>query len=96
MSAVWCVCGCVAEFWGLCKAQGTEGTVVSCMVVAFFAVEERESGRAGEIFDGVFGDVLVTLWDALVMCWVCSRGDVGQTKMGGHWLASGKARCSHV
>jgi hypothetical protein len=49
--------------WG--AVQGTRHRGHCCfMVVAFFPVEER-----GEIFDGVFGSALVTLWCALVMCW---------------------------
>jgi hypothetical protein len=48
--------------------QGTRHRGHCCFrVVAFFP---WKSG-----WDGVFGDVLVTLWYALVMCWVYSRGD---------------------
>jgi hypothetical protein len=64
-----CACWRMERNFGGCarhKAQGTEGTAVSGWSPFF----PWKSGR-----DGVFGDVLVTLWEALVMCWVYSHGD---------------------
>jgi hypothetical protein len=55
-----------------------------------FSVEDR--------VDGVFGSVLVTLWYALVMCWVLYNGGGGGCRLDGdEWTSkSGKAQYVYI